>query len=148
VNDLRKLAVNAHGGVRRWEQISRFRTVAVDPLLSMSFGCKPAVSYFCVTDGSFVLVYTETIMTIVYRSASAARWSRCCQSDEHGRDVSNEGSVGPPEPGPSRCIGVRPRASRSTTPTSRTRRTGSGRTSGWNRTLTARQGKRGFHWRR
>jgi hypothetical protein len=38
VNDLRKLPVNAHGGVRRWEQISRFRTVAVDLLLSLSFG--------------------------------------------------------------------------------------------------------------
>ncbi|MGE5289008.1 MAG: hypothetical protein ACM3ML_17770 [Micromonosporaceae bacterium] len=28
MNDLLKLAVNAHGGVRRWEQISRFRATA------------------------------------------------------------------------------------------------------------------------
>jgi hypothetical protein len=28
VNDLLQLAVNAHGGLRRWEQISRFRAAA------------------------------------------------------------------------------------------------------------------------
>ena len=27
-NDLLKLAVDAHGGAQRWEQISRFRTAA------------------------------------------------------------------------------------------------------------------------
>lgn len=29
MNDLLKLAINAHGGMRRWEQISRFRAAAL-----------------------------------------------------------------------------------------------------------------------
>jgi hypothetical protein len=29
-DDLLKLAVEAHGGAQRWEQISRFRTAALD----------------------------------------------------------------------------------------------------------------------
>ena len=47
MNDLLKLAIDGHGGMRRWEQLSRFRFVAIDITdVAFSLGAHPCAGCY------------------------------------------------------------------------------------------------------
>jgi hypothetical protein len=98
MNDLLKLAIEGHGGARRWEQVSRFRAAASITGTIWSLKGKPGLLDGVVLEGE--TRDQRLTITPVPRPGRYATWEPCRQTIETTDSVPVAGRRDPaPHPG-------------------------------------------------